>query len=164
MYKVEIIKGNAFDCNWTTLLVGRQLKLIPSLEVTKYAVRYLENNPTVNDELILELAWEQEEDQVDGLLERITSKSSPEVMDKEYHKWLYSVLKEKYSGALLNDDVEDSVFREVENIFSMFNTPEHMYEFFRKVSDAFYYPGDSKQTIHQIIKEFLSTERQLALN
>lgn len=164
MYKIEVIKKNVFDCNWTTLFVGRQLKLISSLEVTKYAVKYLENDPTINDEHILELAWEQEEDQVDDLLKRVVSESSSEVMEKEYHKWLYSVIKEEYSNALLNNDVEDSVFREIENIFSMFNTPQHMHEFFRKVSDAFYYPDDSEQTIHQVVKGFLSTERQLALN
>lgn len=164
MYKVEIIKENAFDCNWTTLLVGRRLKLISSLEVTKYAVKYLENDPTVNDDLILELAWEQEKDQLNDLLKRVVSESSTEVMDKEYHKWLYSVIKEEYSNTLLNDDVEDSVFREIENIFSMFNTPQHMHKFFRKISDAFYYPDDSEQTIHQVVEEFLSIERQLALN
>ncbi|ENQ3107219.1 DUF2247 family protein [Bacillus cereus] len=159
MYTVEIIKKNGFDCNWTTLFIGRQFKLISSLEVTNYAVTYLENNPTVNSEDILELAWEQAEDKVDDLLKRIISDSSSEVMNKEYHKWLYSIMKEIY-----NNSSGDNMFRDIENIFSILNTPQNMYEFFRKVSDAFYYPSDSKYTIKELVEEFLDTEKQLILD
>ena len=54
------------------MFIGRQFKLISSLEVTNYAVEYLKNNPNVNNEF-LELAWEQAEDKVDDILERIIS-------------------------------------------------------------------------------------------
>lgn len=158
MYKIEIIKKNGFNCNWTTLFIGRQFKLISSLEVTNYAVEYLENNPNVNNEFILELAWEQVEDKVDDLLERIISDSSPEGMTKEYHKWLYSIINEVY-----NNSSAENIFQEIENIFLMFNTPQNMYDFFRKVSDAFYYPSDSKHTIKELIEEFLNAEKQLIL-
>ena len=59
MYTVKLIKKNGFDCNWTTLFIGRQYKLISRLEVTNYAVDYIGNYPNVNDQDILELAWEQ---------------------------------------------------------------------------------------------------------
>ena len=160
MYTVDIIKKNKLDNNWTTLFIGRQFKLITSLEVTNYAVAYLENNPNVNDGDILELAWEQADDKVDDLLGRIVSDSSSEIMNKEYHKWLYSILKEVYN----NSPGDDDMFRDIENIFSMFNTPENMDEFFRKVSDAFYYPSDSKNTINELVEEFLAAEKQIILH
>ncbi|MGE1212375.1 DUF2247 family protein [Bacillus pumilus] len=156
MYKTEIITKNGFDCNWSTLLVGRQFNLISALEVTNYAVKYLESNPNANNELILELAWEQEEVKVDNILESITSDSSSEDMKREYHKWLYSTMKETYINSS-----DEEIFEEIENIFSIFNTPENMYDFFRKVSDAFYYPHDSKNTIKELVEEFLETEKKL---
>ncbi|MDG0764345.1 DUF2247 family protein [Bacillus halotolerans] len=58
MYTVEIIKKNEFECNWITLFIGRQFKLISSQEVTNYA-DYLENNIMIRDGNILELSWEQ---------------------------------------------------------------------------------------------------------
>lgn len=156
MYKIEIVEKNGFNCNWTTLFIGRQFKLISSLEVTNYAIEYLKNNPNVNNEFILELAWEQVEDKVDDILERIISDSSSEDMTKEYHKWLYSIIREAY-----NNSSDENIFEEIENIFSMFNTPQNMYDFFRKVSDAFYYPSDSKHTIKELVEEFLDAEKQL---
>jgi len=158
LYKIEIVEKNGFNCNWTTLFIGRQFKLISSLEVTNYAVEYLMNNPNVNNEFILELAWEQVEDKVDDIVERIISDSSSEDMTKEYHKWLYSIIKEAY-----NNSSDEKIFEEIENIFSMFNTPQNMYDFFRKVSDAFYYPSDSKRTIKELVEEFLDAEKQLIL-
>jgi len=158
LYKIEIVEKNGFNCNWTTLFIGRQFKLISSLEVTNYAVEYLMNNPNVNNEFILELAWEQVEDKIDDILERIISDSSSEDMTKEYHKWLYSIIKEAY-----NNSSDEKIFEEIENIFSMFNTPQNMYDFFRKVSDAFYYPSDSKRTIKELVEEFLDAEKQLIL-
>ncbi|YCA45506.1 DUF2247 family protein [Bacillus sp. JZ8] len=95
-------------------------------------------------------------------LEGIISDSSSKVMNKEYLKWLYSIIKEVYNNAAKND--EESIFRGIEIVFSIFNTPENMYGFFRKVSDAFYYPGDSNYTIQEVVEEFLRTERQIILN
>lgn len=159
MYKIRIIKENGFDCSWATLFIGRQFKLISPLEVTNYAVKYLEKNTTVDNELILELAWEQREEQIDDLLERIMTDRSPELMDKEYHKWLYSIMKEAYENSS-----NDNLYEEIENIFSLFHSPEKMYGFFRKISDAFYYPADSKHTIHELVEEFLECEKQLIIN
>lgn len=159
MYTVEIIKKNEFDCNWTTLFVGRQFKLISTLEVINYVIAYLEKNPNVDEEDIFELAWEQPEDKVDDLLEKIASDKSSEAINKEYHKWLYSILKEVY-----NKSSDDNIFREIESVFSMFNSPATMYDFFRKVSDAIYYPSDSSYTIKELVEEFLESERQLILN
>jgi hypothetical protein len=159
MYTIEIIKKNKFNYNWITLFIGRQFKLISFTEVTNYAVAYLENNPNVNDQDILELAWEQTEEKVDDLLGKIVSGTSTIDKNIEYHKWLYSVLKEVFINSS-----EENIFTDIENIFSMFNTPKNMYDFFRKVSDAFYYPTDSKQTIKEILKEFLDAEKQLVIN
>ncbi|MBR0622538.1 DUF2247 family protein [Bacillus pumilus] len=156
MYKIEIITKNGFDCNWSTLFVGRQFNLISALEVTNYAVKYLENNPNANNELILELAWEQEEVKVDNILESIISDNSSEDMEREYHKWLYSTMKETYSNS-----TDENIFEEIENIFAIFNTPENMYDFFRKVSDAFYYPHDSQNTIKELVEKFLEAEKEL---
>ncbi|WP_350252270.1 DUF2247 family protein [Bacillus halotolerans] len=159
MYTVEIIKKNEFECNWITLFIGRKFKLISSQEVTNYAVNHLENNPNIKNENILELAWEQTEEKVDSLLEQIVSDGSSEVMNREYHKWLYSVLKDIYINSS-----DDTVFSDIENIFFMFNSPEHMHNFFRTVSDAFYYPSDSEYTVKELLKEFLETEKQIILN
>lgn len=159
MYKIRIIKENGFDCSWATLFIGRQYKLISPLEVTKYAVKYLENNVTIDNDFILELAWKQSEEKIDDLLERIITDRSPEVMDKEYHKWLYSIMKEGYE-----DSSNENLFEEIENVFSLFHSPENMHEFFRKVSDAFYCPADSKHTIHELVEEFLECEKQLIIN
>jgi len=155
MYNIDIIKKNGFNCNWTTLYVGRKFKLISSLEVTNYAVKYLENNPNVDNEEILELSWGQE-NKVDDLLEKLASDDSSEDMNKEYHKWLYSLLKEIYDNSS-----NENIFHDIESIFSQFDTPENMYDFFRKVSDAFYYPSDSKHTIRELVEQFLDAEKQL---
>jgi len=159
LYKIEIIKKSGFECNWATLFVGRQYNLIPALEVTNYAVEYLENNPHDDNELILELAWEQEEVKVDDILESIISDNSSEDMTREYHKWLYSIMKEAYTHS-----TDDTIFEEIEHIFSVFHTPENMYDFFREVSDAFYYPHDSQKTMKELVEEFLENEKQLILN
>ncbi|MED4808185.1 DUF2247 family protein [Bacillus atrophaeus] len=53
------MKKKEFECNWITFFIGRQFKLIPSLEVTNYAVNYLKNNPNIKDKNILELVCEQ---------------------------------------------------------------------------------------------------------
>ncbi len=45
----------------------------------------------------------------------------------------------------------------------MFHTPQNMYDFFRKVSDAFYYPSDPKHTIKELVEEFLDAEKQFIL-
>ncbi|KUP36569.1 DUF2247 family protein [Bacillus halotolerans] len=74
MYTVEIIKKNEFECNWITLFIGRQFKLISSQEVTNYAVNYLGNNLNIKDENILELAWEQTEEKADALLELVSDR------------------------------------------------------------------------------------------
>ncbi|MCY8208532.1 DUF2247 family protein [Bacillus subtilis] len=93
VYTVEIIKKKEFECNWITLFISRQFKLISSQEVTNYAVNYLVNNPNIKDENIFELAWEQTEERADALLDHIVSNSRSEVLNREYHKWLYTVLK-----------------------------------------------------------------------
>ncbi|MEK4522392.1 DUF2247 family protein [Psychrobacillus sp. FSL W7-1493] len=156
MYKIELVEKYGFDCNWKTLFIGRQFKLISSLEVTNYAIEYLKNNPHVNNEFILELAWEQVEDKVDDILDRIIADSSSEDMTKEYHKWLYSIIREVY-----NNSSDENIFEEIENIFSMFDTPPNMYDFFREVSNAFYYPADSKLTIKELVEDFLEAEKRL---
>ncbi|KIH40791.1 hypothetical protein SC22_01900 [Bacillus sp. A053] len=79
-----------------TLFISRQFKLISSQDVTNYAVNYLENNPNIKDENIFELPWEQTEERADALLEHIVSNSRSEVLNREYHKWLYIVLKDIY--------------------------------------------------------------------
>ncbi|OIS65339.1 hypothetical protein A4A36_13760 [Bacillus subtilis] len=79
-----------------TLFISRQFKLISSQDVTNYAVNYLENNPNIKDENIFELPWEKTEERVDALLEHIVSNSRSEVLNREYHKWLYIVLKDIY--------------------------------------------------------------------
>lgn len=140
MYKTDIITKNGFDCNWSTLFVGRQFNLISALEVTNYAVKYLENDPNANNELILELAWEQEEVKVDHILESIVSDKSSEDMKREYHKWLYSTMKEVYTNS-----TDENIFEEIENIFSIFNTPENMYDFLEKFQTHFI-----TLTIHKI--------------
>lgn len=129
---MDIITKNGFDCNWSTLFVGRQFNLISALEVTNYAVKYLENNPNANNELILELAWEQEEVKVDYILESIISDKSSKDMKREYHKWLYSTMKEAYTNS-----TDENIFEEIENIFSIFNTPENMYDFLEKFQTHF---------------------------
>lgn len=53
------------------------------------------------------------------------------------------------------------MFSDIENIFSIFNKPEHMHNFFRNVSDAFYYTSDSKYTVKELLKEFFGTERKI---
>nr|WP_312842975.1 DUF2247 family protein [Bacillus sp. 2CMS4F] len=68
------------------------------------------------------------------------------------------VLKDIY-----NYSSDDIMFSNIENIFSIFNKPEHMHNFFRNVSDAFYYPSDSKYTVKELLKEFLETEREIIL-
>lgn len=138
-----------------TLFISRQFKLISSQDVTNYAVNYLENNPNIKDENIFELPWEQTEERADALLEHIVSNSRSEVLNREYHKWLYIVLKD-----IINSS-DDIMFSDIKIIFSIFNTTEHMHNFFRKVSDAFYYPSDSKYTVKELLKEFLETERKI---
>ncbi|MDL9993880.1 DUF2247 family protein [Bacillus stercoris] len=78
------------------MFISRQFKLISSQDVTNYAVNYLENNPNIKDENIFELPWEQTEERADALLEHIVSNSRSEVLNREYHKWLYIVLKDIY--------------------------------------------------------------------
>jgi len=158
MYTVDIIDKNQFNCNWTTLHIGRQLKLISYLEVINYAVAYLSNNPNVDNENILELAWGQTEDNTDDLLVRIVSDSSSDVLKKEYHKWRYCILNEVYNTS------NENIFKKIEDVFSMFNTPQDMYNFFRKVSDTFYYPSDSEHTIKELVGEFLEEEKKLIMN
>ena len=80
-------------------------------------------------------------------------------MSKEYHKWLYCTLKEVYGNSS-----SDKLFKDIENIFSIFESPIDMYGFFRKVSDAFYYPLESKYTIQELVEDFLDAEKQLILN
>ncbi|MGP3739869.1 DUF2247 family protein [Bacillus sp. 4A_MP2] len=102
---------------------------------------------------------EQEEVKVDDILESIISDNSSEDMTREYHKWLYSIMKEAYTHS-----IDDTIFEEIEHIFSVFHTPENMYDFFREVSDAFYYPHESQKTMKELVEEFLENEKQLILN
>lgn len=159
MYSVEIIIKNGFNCNWATFFIGRKYKLISTIDVTNYAVRYIENNPAVNDNNILELAWENDEEKVDEILGEIIADNSLEILNKEYHKWLFSLVEEVYSKS-----TEENIFIEIETIFYLFNTPPEMHDFFRKVSDAYHYPTDSQQNIKEVIEEFLTIEKQLILN
>lgn len=154
MYNIDTIKRNGFDCKWATLFIGRQLRVISSVEVINFAVEFLEENTTVNNELILDLAWEQTEERVDELLERLISGSTQADMAKEYHKWLYSIVSEIYHNA-----AHENFFEEIEYVFQRFNSPKHMFDFFRKASDAYYYHSDSDHAIRELIEEF--TEKQL---
>ncbi|MDK2599756.1 DUF2247 family protein [Bacillus stercoris] len=106
-----------------TLFISRQFKLIFSQDVTNYAVNYLENNPNIKDENIFELPCEQTEERADALLEHIVSNSRSEVLNREYHKWLYIVLKD-----IINSS-DDIMFSDIKIIFSIFNTTEHMHNF-----------------------------------
>ena len=158
MYKIRLIKNNGFESNWTTLLIGRQFNLISASEVTNYAVDVLENNPNLDNELILELALEQTEENIDSLLEKITANSSLDDQNKEFHKWLYCTLKEEY-----NNSTNENIFEKIEDIFSIFKNPQIMYDFFRNVSDAFYYPEESNHTINDLVEKFLNAEKQFIL-
>ncbi|MGT4652468.1 DUF2247 family protein [Bacillus cereus] len=155
MYKTEMLKRNQLDCNWNTLLIGRQYKLISPEEVTNYAVEYLECNPHLNHKFTLDLAWDITEDEVDDLLEKVVSDHSPEALAKEYHKWLYSILREVYHGT-----PDENAFQEIENVFFMFHTPTIMQEVFRRISNIYYYPSHSKKTIKELLKEFLEDEKK----
>ena len=83
----------------------------------KNAVQYLENNPDVDNEYILELAWEQLEDIVDDLLKKITSNATTAEINKELHKWLYCIMKDLDIHAS-----DEEIFHRIEEVFSMFQT------------------------------------------
>lgn len=155
MYKTELLKRNQFDCNWTTLLIGRQYNLISPEEVTNYAVKYLQCNPHENNKFILDLSWNISENEVDDLLEKVVSDRSPEVIAKEYHKWLYSILAEVY-----HETPDANVFQEIENVFFMFHAPNIMHDFFRRLSNTYHYPSHSKKTVKELLQEFLEDERK----
>ncbi|GGJ31906.1 DUF2247 family protein [Paenibacillus hunanensis] len=159
MYKIELIKSNGFSCNWSTLFVGRILKLITSSDVIHYATEYLNVNMDTDNEYILELAWGHSEKHVDEMLEKIVSTDSSILLEKEYRKWLYSILKEKH-----NNSSSDELFQEIENLFYLFDTPVYMHEFFRKVSDAYYYTDSPKDTIEQLVEKFLCDQKKLILD
>ncbi|MCL9663116.1 DUF2247 family protein [Paenibacillus hunanensis] len=159
MYKIELIKNNGFSCNWSTIFVGRILKFINFSEVKQYAIEYLKANTDTDNEYILELAWGHSENHVDKMLEMIVSTDSVVLIDKEYRKWLYSILKEKY-----NLSSSDEIFQEIENLFYLFDAPVYMHEFFREVSDAYYYTNSPKDTIKQLVEQFLFDQKKLILD
>ncbi|MHA6487588.1 hypothetical protein [Bacillus cabrialesii] len=58
----QLRSSRKMNLNVTGLFIVRKFKLISSHEVTNYTVNYLENNPNIKNENILQLAWGQTEE------------------------------------------------------------------------------------------------------
>lgn len=159
VYSVDVIKKNGFSYDWITLYVGRKFGLIPANEITKFTVEYLNNHTDVDDMNLIELAWESSEEKVDEILQIFVTSTfdeDSEEMKKEYHKWRYCILKE----VELKCDEEEGLIKSIEDVFSLLGCPEDMFDFFKKISDVFYYPSKENDTMKKILETFLEDEKR----
>lgn len=162
LFSLEIIKKNNLDCNWITLYVGRKFKIISSSDVIRFSTEYLNNHEEVKDLNIIELACNSQEDKVDDLLYDVVNnilefdadEDSIE-LNEEFHKWRYCVIKEIY----LKSKEDEELFKNIEEVFSLFQYPKDMYEFFRNISDIFYYTTEKSNTMNDLVINFLENEK-----
>lgn len=158
---LEVITKNDFYCNWETVYIGRKLKFISAEDVTKYAMKYLDTTEEIDDLNIIELAWNLPEDQIDYFLYEVVKiklygeNANPLLKEIELKKWRYCALKE----ILLESNDEEELFNYIEDIFSIFDCPEDMYDFIRKASDMVYYEKKDYYTLKKLVLGFLENEK-----
>jgi len=164
-YNLQLFKENNLKCNWITLYVGRQLGLISHSVVAKYALKTIEKNDEFDNELILELAWNLEEAELDMILENLIYQIHGSQINEESIEW--DIEKRKWRYCVLSDickriNDEQGLYEEVEEIFSLFECPSDMNELFRNISDKHFYSTEKEDDIltsmKKIISEFLETE------
>lgn len=165
-YNLNLFKENNFECSWKTLYVGRKLGLISHSIVTDFALKIVEDNEDVDNTLILELAWDLEEDESDRILEILINQIYGSIIyeksaewDIEKRKWRYCALSE-ISKRINN---EQSIYQEVEEVFLVFKYPSDMSELFRNISDERFYSKEKQKDIvnhmKNMISEFLEREK-----
>lgn len=165
-YNLNLFKENNFECSWKTLYVGRKLGLISHSIVTDFALKIVEDNEDVDNTLILELAWDLEEDESDRILEILINQIYGSIIyeksaewDIEKRKWRYCALSE-ISKRINN---EQAIYQEVEEVFSVFKYPSDMSELFRNISDEHFYSQEKQKDIvnhmKNMISEFLEREK-----
>lgn len=165
-YTLQLLKDNNVKYNWNTIYVGRRIKIISHSVVNEYALEILEDNKDMDNAQILELAWNLSEDETDSELKELISQINNSdlgeggaIWNIEVRKWRYCILSELFKT--IND--EQVLYEEIERVFSKFNCPSDMYEFFRNISDKHFYSIEKRDNIlkgmKDIVIQFLEKEK-----
>lgn len=165
-YTLQLFKDNNVGYDWNTIYVGRRLRIISHSVVNEYALELLEDNEDIDNAQILELAWTLEEDETDKELKVLISqindsdlREGSTIWNIEARKWRCCILSE----LLITINDEQALYEEIEKVFSKFNCPSDMYEFFRNISDKHFYSIEKRDNIlkgmKDIILQFIEKEK-----
>lgn len=147
------------EYSWNTLYVARKLGLISHSIVTDFALETVEDNEEVDNTLILELAWDLEENESDRILEILINQINDSGLNEESIEW--DIEKRKWRYCILNDickkvNDEQRLYEEVEEIFSLFKCPCDMNELFRNISDKHFYCNEKQEDIANSMKNLIN--------
>lgn len=170
-YSLEIFRNQNLNYNWDTLYVGILTGFLKHSEVTKYAIDFMQQNPGVNNQHILELAWNLSEDEIKqhliGVLETLGNGAFGEESDRwqfEKRKWRFTILKD----VVANPDYRDSLYEKIEDVFYKFGCPNDMYELIREMSNLRFFNNKGTDTeeviIEQMLSRFLISEEKVLFN
>jgi hypothetical protein len=138
--KLTLFNKNQIKFNWSTLLVGLELKCLQLQEITDFARDYLASSEDVFHESIIELAWGNlREFEVEKLLREISVQDSDIDYEREKRKLRYCTLVN------LNDTIKDKrlLLDEIALVYSDFDYPEDM-------DDFIYYLPQEKKEQHEL--------------
>ncbi|MEK3791294.1 DUF2247 family protein [Paenibacillus sp. FSL R7-0204] len=126
MYNIDFFEQFSIPFSWSTLLAGLRLKFLAIEQVDDYAVKYISENPEMESEFLLELAWEKKNyEEVFRLIENFLIENGitndPNI---EEQKWRFCILQN------IRNETRDHnlLFEKIAEVYSTFNYPEDMEE------------------------------------
>ena len=165
---VEFLERTGFSYNWVTLWVGRKLGIIETSEVTRYAEKYIVNNPEENNPLIIELAWNAEPQIVDDNLQKLIIKVYGQCLNQDSAMWITETRKWRYCILeKLRTDIKnhEELLEKISEIYSDMGYPNEMESFiyYMPPNDGYdpakYSKEQNYKRLVQLLDVFLKVER-----
>jgi len=126
---INMLDKSGIDYDWRTLYVGISANLIECNELTRYALKVMENNEYKDDEFINELAWGIEDNLKGELLTKMVLKFNLDMLIPQSTSWELEIRKLRYAILnYLNSTIDDAneLLKKVEEVYADFNYPQEM--------------------------------------
>lgn len=133
-YKLDILEKNNIEYDWKTVYVGLKLNFIDGEEVKNYAASIIENDESINEN-IMELAWgieeERSEESIRNILGDAGIEDSSKELELEERKWKYCILKQ-----IRNTYSDRDIINKINDVFAHFGYPADMISFINYMPSA----------------------------
>ena len=146
-YPLSIFNDNNVAIDWDTIKVGWDLQRITPDEISKFAVDYLEQHPSLVNEYVSELIFGVKDYEIGTYLQNVFKSLGMGTPEKnsirwniQWRKWRYCIMSEMVKNISNSADL----LQAIEGVYADFGYPEDMNGF------IYYIPIDQRITENTI--------------